>query len=153
MNLEQISEEELKELFVKSRESLRKRAIKTFHEDFYEGPQVCLNVIQPDSYIRPHFRYQNESIIHYSGKLISICFNEKGSLIKKNDLNQKSPYLFLPKQTYHTVVALESDSAIWMIVQGPHDPDPQKFRKDLEVAPEDSGDYKEYFEWLKSLVK
>lgn len=150
MNLEKISEEELGELVVKSRESPRKRAMKTFHEDSYKGPQVCLNVIQPESYIRPHFRYQDESIIHHSGKLISICFDENGDLIKKNDLNKKSPYLFLPKQTYQTVIALEPDSALWMIVQGPHDPN--KFKKDLKVAPKENEDYKEYFEWLKRLI-
>lgn len=149
MNLEKISEEELRELIVKSRESPRKRAIKTFHDDNYEGPQVCLNVIQPESYIRPHFRYQDESIIHYSGRLISIWLDEKGDLIKKSDLNQRSPYLFLPKQTYHTFVALEPNSAIWMIVQGPHDPN--KFRKDLEITFRENENYNEYFEWLKNI--
>ena len=146
MNLEKISEEELRELVVKSIESPKKRAIKTFCEDSYEGPQVCLNVIQPGSYMRPHFRYQDESIIHCSGRLISIWFDENGGLIKKNDLNQKSPYLLLPKQTYHTVVALEPNSAIWMIVQGPHDPN--KFRKDLEVAPRENENYGRYFDLL-----
>ena len=150
MNLEQISEEELKELFAKSNESPKKRAIKTFHEDSYKGSQVCLNVIQPESYIRPHFRYQDESIIHHSGKLFSICFDENGGLIKKNDLNQISPYLFLPKQTYHTIVALEPNSAIWVIIQGPHNPN--EFRKDLEIAPRENDDYNEYFDWLKRLI-
>lgn len=148
MNLEKILPEELYELFKKSQEHPKKRSAKIFHDDSYEGPQIFLNVIQPESYIRPHFRYQDESIIHYKGNLCSIYFNNNGEIINKNLLTKETPYLFLPKQTYHTVISLESDSAIWAIVQGPHNPD--KFKEFLSNSPEENGDYHEYFEWLKT---
>ncbi|MEK6830798.1 MAG: WbuC family cupin fold metalloprotein [Nanoarchaeota archaeon] len=144
-----LSEKELEELFKKSREYPRRRASKMFHDDNYAGPQVGLSIIQPDSYIRPHFRYSDESIIHYSGKLCSVQFNENGEITKKIILKKETPYLFLPKETYITIISLESDSAIWMIVQEPHDSN--KFKKFLEGTPEENKDYKEYFEFLKNI--
>jgi len=150
MNLEKISQNELEELFKKSREYPRRRAARMFHEDIYSGSHVGLSIIQPDSYIRPHFRYNDESIIHYSGKLCSIQFNKNGEIVKKILLRKETPYLFLTEKTYHTVISLESDSAIWMIIQGPHDP--KKFKEFLAGTPEENGDYQKYFEWLKRQV-
>ena len=122
MNLETISESELQSLFQKSQESPRKRAIKMFHDNNYEGSQVCLNVIQPESYIQPHFRYCDESLIHYQGMLCAIQFDEQGNVKKSDMLVKSSPYLFIPAKTFMSVVSLEENSALWMVVQGPHDP-------------------------------
>ena len=151
MNLETISIEELKKLFQKSRESPRKRAIKMFHDDSYEGPQVCLNVIQPGSYIQPHFRYQDESIIHYIGDVCSLWLDNKGNVINILPITKKNPYIFLPKKTFHTIIALEPDSALWMVVQGPHNP--KNFSEFLSGTPTEKEDYGEYFANLKSVAR
>src|SRR5208283_535480 len=131
--------EEVRELFEKSRNSQRKRAIRIFQDDSYEGPQACLNVIQPESYVRPHFRYQDESIIFYNGRLCSLLFNNHGEITDKFVLSKETPYLFLPKGTFQSVVSLEKDSAIWMIIQGPHNP--EKFSEYLPESPDEKGDH------------
>lgn len=151
MNLEKISVLELEELFNKSKKHPKERAIKLFHDDNYEGPQVCLNIIQPESYIKPHFRYRDESLIHFSGKLCSIKFDNNGNPNDKIILTNEIPYMWLPKETYHTIISLEQDSAIWMIVQGPHNPN--KFSEFLPNTPNENEDYLEYFKWLKSLAR
>ncbi len=148
MNLENISLSELEELFNKSRNHPRKRAIKIFHDEDYQGPQIGLNVMQPNSYIRPHFRYQDESLIHFSGKLCSIKFDNNGNPNGKIILTKEMPYMWLPKETYHTIISLEPDSAIWMIVQGPHNPN--KFSEFLPNTPNENEDYLKYFQWLQS---
>ena len=151
MNLETISDRELKELFQKSRDSPRKRAIKTFHDDTYEGPQVCLNVIQPGSYIRPHYRYIDEAIIHYSGVLCSIQFDEHGRIKKTELIGSYKPYLFLPQKTIQSIVALRDNSAIWMVVQGPHDQ--QKFSEYLASAPPENQEHSAYAHYLETIAK
>ena len=151
MNLEIISKEQLDHLFAKSQKSPRKRAIKIFHNDNYSGPQVALNVLQPGSYIKPHLRFDDESLIHYSGRLISVQFDELGNITRKNSFTRESPYLFIPKNTYHSIFSLQENSAFWMVVQGPHDPN--NFSRYADWAPEEDGDFRRYFEELQRMVK
>ena len=143
--------EELKKLFQQSKDSPRGRAIKIFQENSYKGPHVGLNVIQPDSYVRSHLRYTDESIMHFSGKLCFLWFDENGEITNNFLLTQESPYLFLPRKTFQSVVSLEEDSAIWMAIQGPHDP--KNFSEYLSSAPDEKGDYAEYFKSLKREAK
>lgn len=150
MNLKTILDEELQNLIQESRDNPRKRAIQTFHDDFYGGPQVCLNVIQPESYIRPHLRYSDESLIHYQGRLCSIQFDQTGNITQSRILQKNSPYVFLLANTFHTIISLQEDSAIWMIVQGPHNP--KKFSEFLPETPNEKDNYHDYFEKLKSLA-
>ncbi|MBI2043107.1 cupin fold metalloprotein, WbuC family [Candidatus Pacearchaeota archaeon] len=147
MTLFSLPKKELTELFETSKNTKRKRSAKNFQEDSYFGPQLGLNVIQPDSYIRPHFRYSDEHIIWYSGKLCSLVLDESANVGKGQILTRESPYMFLPAETYYTVVSLEKDSAIWFVTQGPFNPD--RFKKNLPSSPDENGDYQEFFKFLK----
>jgi len=150
MNSQCFSQAELSELIKKSRTSSRKRAIKVFQSDDYPGPQVGLNVIQPESYIRPHFRYDDESIMWYLGRFSSLMFDAQGKVIERREISHNQPYLWLPKETFHTLISLEPDSAIWFVVQGPHNPN--RFSEYLPSSPRDDENYGEYFEWLRCVV-
>src|SRR3989344_7058706 len=143
--------EELKKLFQQSKDSPRGRAIKIFQENSYKGPHVGLNVIQPDSYVRPHLRYADESIIHFSGKLCSLLFDSSGKITSKSLISKENPYFLLPRKTFHSIVSLEEDSAIWFVIKGPHDP--KNFSEYLPSAPDEKGDYTEYFKSLKREAK
>ena len=102
MNFESFGFKESKELSQISRRSPKKRAIKIFHNKEYNGPQICLNMIQPDSYIRPHFRYHDEALIYFKGKLFNIQFDNQGIVMKKNILWKKeNTYLWVPAKTFH----------------------------------------------------
>lgn len=151
MVIHSLSKKELEKLFEKSRISPRRRAVKIFQEDSYSGPHIGLNVIQPDSYVRPHLRYSDESIIHYSGTLCSLLFNSEGNITHRALISRQNPYFLLPKETFHSVVSLEEDSAIWFITQGPFNTN--IFRKDLPNSPTEEGDYQKYFNWLKEMAK
>ena len=140
----------LQELVLKSRSSPRKRAVKNFQEDSYPGPQLGLNIIQPDSYMRPHLRYSDEHIIWYSGKLCSLIFKESGRVERGRILSKESSYLFLPKETYHSLISLEEDSAIWFITQGPFDPN--KSSEFLPNTPGEKENYQDYFQSLKEMM-
>ena len=122
MRIQDPLSENLGTLVKQSQEFPRRRALKSFHEANYPGSQVLLNIIQPDSYTRPHCRfYTDESIIHRSGILCSIHFSEGGEVYDAKIISEGSEYMFLPKNTIHTMVSLEENSSFWMIVQGPHD--------------------------------
>ena len=144
-----LAEKELKELFEKSRISQRRRIVKSFQEESYPGPQLGLNIIQPDSYVRPHLRYTDEHIMHHSGKLCSIVFDEEGMVQMGQIISRETPYMFLPSKTYHTVVSLEEDSAIWFITQGPFNPN--RFSEFLSNTPSEKENYKDYFDFLKKM--
>jgi|SRR3989344_5286578 len=150
MEITNLSEKELNLLFEASRVSPRRRISKNFQEDSYSGPQLGLNIIQPDSYIRPHLRFSDEHILHYSGKLCSLILDEKGSLIGRQMLNNKSPYFFLPAGTYSTVISFEEGSGLWFVTQGPFNPN--HFRQDLPCSPTEKEDYEEYFNWLRKMA-
>ncbi|MEK6914058.1 MAG: WbuC family cupin fold metalloprotein [Nanoarchaeota archaeon] len=147
MKLKKISEEELNELFQKSKISKRKRIMKVFQDDSYKGVHVCLNIIQPDSYMQPHLRYKDEIILYHSGRLCSLWFDKEGNITEKNYLNKDSPFLFLPKKTFHTIVSLEENSSIWLILKGPHNPN--NFSEYLKNTPNENEDYYNYFKSLK----
>ena len=146
----ELPEEELSELFEKSKTSERKRVTKNFQEDSYSGPHLGLNIIQQDSYIRPHFRYVDEHIIWHSGRLCSLVLDKSGDIERGQILAKESPYIFLPAETYHTVVSLEDDSAIWFVTQGPFNQN--RFRKNLPNSPDENGDYQEFFRFLKKMA-
>ena len=150
MNIEEITEEMVVELITKSRTNSRNRAIMTLDNDTYSGPQTSINIIQEQSYIQPHCRFSDEKLIHYSGILCSIQFEDDGSVKKSRIINHKSPYLFIPANTYQTLVALELNSAIWMIVQGPHDP--KNYSRFLANTPSLNDNFEEYFENLKNIA-
>ena len=147
MNLKKISKEELLELFKNSKENPKKRIIKIFQDDLYKGVQVCLNVIQPDSYIRPHLRYKDQIIIHNSGELHSLEFDDKGNITRMDKLNKNSPFLFIQKNTFHTVISLKKDLSVWFITNGPHNKN--NFSKYLKNSPIENEDYSNYFKFLK----
>jgi len=146
------SDKELEDLIKISQDYPRRRALKAMQEDSYIGPHVSLNIIQPDSYIQPHLRYNDESIIWHSGKLVSIQLEDVMKVKGVHILSKDSPYLFLPKNTYHTVISLEKDSALWMVVQGAHNP--THFSRYLEETPTENNkrEYGDYFEFLKNIA-
>jgi cupin fold WbuC family metalloprotein len=145
--------EDLGQLIIKSRDSPRKRAIKIFQSDNYPGPQVGINVIQPESYIQPHFRYDDESIMHLQGRFCDLLFDENGKLTDKIILSQNATkYFSLPKETYHTIISLENDSAIWFAIQGPYNP--ERASKSAPWAPaENDASAKYFFNYLKQIAR
>lgn len=148
MNIKKISKKELSELIEKSREYPRRRAIKIFQEDSYKGVQVCLNIIQTNSYIRPHLRYKDQIIIYNSGELSSLEFDRKGNIKRIDKINKNSPFLFVQKNTFHTIISLKKNSSIWLITKGSHNKN--NFSKYLKNSPREDEKYYRYFKFLRS---
>ncbi len=141
----------LKQLTEQSRDknNVRKRAMHAFHNPEDKGKQFLVNMIQLDSYIQPHARFEEESIFHLQGKLCSIQLDEQGKLLRRQIIDESNPYIYIPANTFHTIVSLEENSTIGMTVFGPLK---QPYRINAPFAPSEKDDYKKYFEWLKSLA-
>lgn len=150
MNVNKISKKELLELIKKSKEYPKRRAIKIFQDDNYRGVQICLNIIQPDSYIRPHLRHKDQTIIYNSGEFLSIEFDKKGNIKRTDKINKEYPLLFIKKNTFHTAIALKKDSSIWLITKGPHNKN--NFSRYLKNSPKEDENYKDYFKSLKKYI-
>ena len=150
MQREDFTREEFSELCSLPRQNSRKRFIKVFQNDDYEGAQFCLNVIQPESYIRSHCRFVDETVIHYRGILCSLQFKNDGTLLTSKIINGDRLRIALPAHTFQTIVSLEENSALWMITHGKHDKN--NYCTYLSDAPDERGDFHSYFEKLREVA-
>lgn len=139
----------LNTLCERSRQVDRQRATHFFHDPKYKGSQFGINVIQPNSYIRPHARQEPEKMISLKGQVCSLQFDEQGKIIRRAVIDKNNPFLEIPGGTFQTVVSLQPDSAIGVTIQGPLRDD---YREDAIWAPSEAENYRDFFARLKSLT-
>ncbi len=123
-----IIDEELLNISInKSRASLRKRTNFNFHDTPNDPIQRMLNIIQPYSYIRPH-RHINpdktEVFIILSGRAVVVEFDDNGNILDYFilDIAKKHYGVELSKRSWHTIIALEEDTVVYEIKEGPYIP-------------------------------
>lgn len=111
-----------------SRNSKRKRSLYSFHASNDDKVHRLLNVMQPESYSRPHKHEEPDKVeifIPLRGKIAVIIFAEDGRpaehiVIKAGET---SPWAVeVPVKTWHMTLALEPDTAVYQVVEGPWDP-------------------------------
>jgi cupin fold WbuC family metalloprotein len=119
------------DLAVKARNSDRKRINFNFHKIPGDPLQRLLNVMQPGTYLQPH-KHENpdkrEVFIALTGKFLALEFDELGNIADSTILNPlKGIYAAeVSARTYHTIICLEPDSAIYELKDGPYDPSDDK---------------------------
>ena len=143
----QLLQPELDPLIEASREEPRKRKAYFYHQPIYPQTQIGMNAIQPESLIRPHARSAPESIIHLCGELVYIEFDHNGKVIRKEALNKDNPHIRIPTNKFHTLYATKPDSALGMLVQGPHNP--ADFRIDANWAPIEDDSNRDWYIGLR----
>ena len=126
-----INSQLLSKISRESEESLRKRINYNFHKSSTDFIQRFLNALQPATYLQPH-KHENpdkvEIFILLTGKVLIVEFDDKGEIIDHVILDHKRGNfgVELPPKTWHSFLALESNSVLYEIKEGPYNPDTDK---------------------------
>ena len=144
----------LNRLSLKSLESSRKRTNYNFHRSDDDLLQRMLNVVQPGSYVQPH-KHENpdkrEAFVILKGRMLVVLFNDSGNIIEHHILDRNSDVygIEISPGTYHTIVALEKDTCVYEVKDGPYNPDDDKHFADWAPSEEQTEEGQFY---LKKLV-
>lgn len=151
-----ISSQLLSELLPKAATSTRRRTNHNIHDNYTEKVQRFLNVIESDSYVRPHYHCQAnawEGFIIIEGRLSVFQFDHYGELQDRIELNSQGPNygIELDATFPHCISALSDHAIVFEYKQGPYTPDNDKAFPDW--APEEQESLSEsYLHWLKTAV-
>lgn len=111
----------------------RGREIHRFHAEDGDPLQRMINALTPGSYVRPHRHLdppKAECFVILRGALAVVLFDDAGQA-RENDLilleRQMGAYLAdIRPGTWHTVFALEPDTAAFEVKPGPYLPEADK---------------------------
>lgn len=109
-----------------SRASPRKRVIQPFHKRPDDPLHRMLNAVQPGSYVRPHRHLQppkSEAFVVLRGSLVFFSFTDDGQVRDCARLVAGGTRfgVDLEPGVYHCFVALEPDTVIYEVKNGPYD--------------------------------
>ena len=116
-----------------ARQHPRLRLNHNFHRE-QDPVQRFLNVLQPGTYVRPHRHGRNgsgkgfECFLVLQGAIGLLLFNAEGEIQQQLHLNANGPThgIEVAEDQFHTLVALETDSVIFELKQGPYQPTQDK---------------------------
>jgi cupin fold WbuC family metalloprotein len=108
-----------------SRQSPRLRVIQPFHRSERETLHRMFNAVQPGSYIRPHRHLQPpkaEAWIVLQGAVAFFTFDDDGATREIVGLSRDGEAfgVDLSPGVYHTFIALEPDTVIFEVKDGPY---------------------------------
>lgn len=113
-----------------ARESDRKRMILPLHRQQSASVQRMLNFFQPGTYVRPHNHPEDgaiETICVLCGALGFVVYDTEGTALSAHRLSPgSSGVIDIEPGVWHGMVALEPDTVILEIKQGPYDPHADK---------------------------
>ncbi|MDR9405355.1 MAG: WbuC family cupin fold metalloprotein [Halothece sp. Uz-M2-17] len=113
--------------------SQRLRKNHNFHE-LSDQVQRFLNIMQPGTYVRPHrhLRPDNQNGFEFflvlQGKVGVLLFDQSGTILETTQLSyQNHNYAIeIPEGTFHTLVALAPNTALFELKEGPYHPQTDK---------------------------
>ena len=125
----------LQELQKEAGDSERKRQIRNFHTEPSDPLQRMVNCLNPDSYVPPHKHERpekREAFIALTGRLLLIEFDEQGDITEEAllDPGSETKGAEITPGRYHTLVAIEKDTCVYEVKDGPYDP-----QSDKQTAP------------------
>ncbi len=108
-----------------SQSSPRRRVIQPFHRTESATLQRMFNAVQPDSYIPPHRHLdppKAESWIVLRGALAFFTFDEQGAIAECVEIRAGGEIfgVDLEPGVYHTFFALEPDTVVYEVKDGPY---------------------------------
>ena len=106
--------------------SQRKRQICNFHTEPSDPLQRMVNCLNPGSYVPPHKHEQprkREAFIALTGRLLLIEFDEQGEILEEALLDPASETkgAEITPGRYHTLIALEENTCVYEVKDGPYD--------------------------------
>lgn len=127
--LQRIDQTLFNALAAEADERPRQRCNHNFHQEA-EPVQRFLNVLQPGTYVRPH-RHQRdregagfECFLVLQGMIGLLIFSPEGEIVQTETLSASGPVrgVEVAEGQFHSLVALERDSVIFELKQGPYQP-------------------------------
>lgn len=126
--MEIIDRKLIDDVTAQAKASPRLRMNYNFHRSLDEKCHRFLNAVEPGSIIPIHHHpTKDESFILLRGKLRVTTYNDDGTVAESVILSQEAGCygLNIPKNTWHTIEALES-SVIFECKEGPYHPHDQE---------------------------
>ena len=128
-----IDQELFAQVSAEARQHPRLRLNHNFHRE-QDSVQRFLNVLQPGTYVRPHRHRRNgsgtgfECFLVLQGAIGLLLFNDEGEIQQQLHLSANGPThgIEIAEDQFHTLVALEADSVIFELKQGPYQPTEDK---------------------------
>ena len=124
-----ISESLFAQVAQQAASSPRRRKNHNLHQES-DLVQRFLNVLQPGTYVRPHRHLREqagagfECFVVLKGSIGLLVLNSAGEILQRERLEASGEVrgVQLAEGQFHTLVALEADSVMFEIKQGPYDP-------------------------------
>jgi cupin fold WbuC family metalloprotein len=118
-----IDEAQLAQLAQDAAAGARRRSHILLHADHQDQVQRLLIGLEPDSYVRPHVHsVQWEMIVLLRGRLDLLIFDPQARLRQRLALEAASPVAQIPPATWHSGVALQSQTLVLEVKPGPYRP-------------------------------
>ena len=119
----------------------RKRLNHNLHQSS-DLVQRFLNVLQPGTYVRPHRHVREtrgagfECFLVLQGSVGLLLFNEQGELLERERLDAGGPLrgIELADNQFHSLVALQANTVMFELKQGPYQPSADKNFLDMYPA-------------------
>lgn len=113
----------------RARQTPRLRLNHNFHAEA-DAVQRFLNALQPGTYVRPHRHRRSEPgagfecFLVLQGEVGLLVLDERGQVLQQERLSAAGPVrgLDLAEDQFHTLVALQPDTVIFELKQGPYVP-------------------------------
>jgi cupin fold WbuC family metalloprotein len=111
----------------KAAQSERKRVNHNFHKELSDTLQRLLNVMEPSTYVRPHKHEdpdKREAFIILKGRAVAVEFNNTGDVTDYFILDPaiENFGVEIPERTWHTIIALDRDTVVYEVKDGPYNP-------------------------------
>ena len=133
-------------------ESVRKRHHINIHKSYREPCQRLINVIHPQSYIRPHKHEHisgDETLVVLQGEGILVIFDDEGSVLTwfRMSVDHGARVVVIPPGVWHTVLAVsECPLMLFEVKEGPFEPN--RAKQFAPWAPPENEDTKAYMDDL-----
>ena len=124
-----INQQLFAQVAAEARQHPRLRLNHNFHRE-QDSVQRFLNVLQPGTYVRPH-RHRREQagagfecFVVLQGSIGLLVLNSAGEVLQRERLEASGEVrgVQLAEGLFHTLVALDADSVMFEIKQGPYEP-------------------------------
>ncbi|MBI2139418.1 WbuC family cupin fold metalloprotein [Candidatus Woesearchaeota archaeon] len=112
-----------------SRAEARKRLTFNFHKSPQDHIQRFINVLQPESIVEPHrHEHSFEAFIALKGKVEIAVYDDDGAVKEKAVIGPDGDNrgVEVPAKEWHSLRALEKDSCVYIVMQGPYHPEGHK---------------------------
>ena len=111
---------------VQAEDSIRRRAVVEFHDNYEQIPQVFCNILMFDTFIDVHTHEldgSDEYILICEGRIGVLCFDEELNVSDKTvlDAQNDSKCVKIKANELHTVVCLSKSAMILEIKNTPYD--------------------------------